>query len=312
MSRLIMPSILNQGVEGGKVFIASMINGTVHKYESGQWSNISPVSSNNYRVGGISDDGKKWIIPVYGGRLYLWNGTQYVEQQPLGNNNANWYFANISGDGKRMIAGIYGGRIYYSDGSGWGEVQPGGNANYNWTFATMSFDGTKYMCCAEMGRVYYYNGSQFVEEQPYGNNTANWYALTVDRAGNPLVAGSRSWRIYEKPIGGSWGEVQPVGNLSRAWRNAFISTKGFKHYISGIAGWGFTYFYDGTNWIDEGIFNNYNEFVSGSMADNGKRIIAGRNSRLYINMHDGNGYVEHTPAGNSDQSWFHVMTNKGI
>lgn len=314
MSRLIMPSILNQGVEGGKVFIAAIHQGALYKYEGGQWLSIPPVGGSPvYRWGSISDDGKKWIIPIYAGRLYLWDGAQYIEQQPAGNSDRNWQFACISGDGKRILAGIYGGRLYYFDGSGWAQVQPAGNSDRNWFSGAISFNGTKYMAGIDNGRLYRYDGSQFIEEQPVGNIDAQFMALAMDNAGNSVVAGRLYARIYEKTVGGSWSEVQPAGNINRLWRQASISSKGFKHYISGWAGTnGFTYFYNGSSWIDEGIFNGISANVSGAMAHNGRRIIAGTNNRLYINMHDGNGYVEHTPAGNSNQNWIHVMTNKGI
>ncbi len=312
MSRLIMPSILNQGVAGGKYFLASENGGKLYHYNSISWSDVSPVASAaNYRECSISDDGKKWIIPIASGRLWLWDGASYVEQRPAGNVDKNWIAAAISGDGNKMIAAVYGGRAYFYNGSNWIEIQPAGNVDKNWGGLSLNYTGSLLGIGIQGGRLYFGDGSTFTEQRPSGNIDLTWSNIKFCKDGTKAIACAAYNRVYLYD-GSNWIEIQPDGNTNIAWQQVGIDKNGIKFLSTTQFGGssGKMYFFDGTNWAIDLPRVGYSKRTFAAMSGNADVFIqAGYGDRLYIKK---NGvWVEHQPAGDSNRNWYSVTVNRG-
>jgi hypothetical protein len=112
--------------------------------------------------GPVAISGNKILAVKNHARLWLFNGSTWVEEQPAGNVNKYWLLVGISGN--NMVAVEYHGLIYYNNGSGWVPQNGVGQPNIsNWT--DVSICGNRilvvsaYIAFSYNGMVWYYNGS---------------------------------------------------------------------------------------------------------------------------------------------------------
>lgn len=314
MSRLIMPSILGSfGYKAGTQFLAAIsgAGGRLYHYNSITWTDVSPAGDANYTGASISDDGTKWLVCKYGGRVWLWNGKTYVEQTPAGSVDKNWYVCEISGNGKRMLVADYSGRAYYFDETSWNEIRPFGDINKSWTAAALNFDGTKFICAAmNNGRVWYWDGSSFIDQQIIGNVNANWSGVNISNDGTKLLATGGANHVYYFN-GSTWNKLT---STSVNYFNP-VASKDFSRIIVGSifqSSYGSLFEYTGSTWAEIPPINGDNKQCNAALDGDGNMLIVGVNgARLYI-KNGGGSWVEHQPAGNAAKTWRVVAVNKGV
>ncbi|RLC33057.1 hypothetical protein DRH14_05435, partial [Candidatus Shapirobacteria bacterium] len=94
----------------------------------------------------------------------------WIERQPAGDVNKNWYSVASDDDGSNLIACVNGGRLYTSSDGGvnWTERQPAGNADKDWRGVASDSDGSNLIASVFNGRLYTSSdgGASWTERRP--------------------------------------------------------------------------------------------------------------------------------------------------
>ncbi len=179
----------------------------------------------------------------------------WIETQPVGDTDKDWYSAASDIDGSNLIAGVDFGRLYISTNSGtsWTETQPAGDVDKGWRAVASDADGSTLIAGVFSGRLYVSTTSAatWTEVQPAGAANKLWQDLASDADGSNLIAAVGNGRLYlSTTTGATWAETQPAGNINVGWRDVASNDDGSKLLAINALGGVYLSTDGGTGWID--------------------------------------------------------------
>jgi hypothetical protein len=149
---------------------------------NGTWVKQNPggITSKNWSVGGMSDDGSVRFVAWSSGRIYVFENDVWTEHQPEGNVDIRWSYGAISGDGSVIIISCLtaaGGDLHTwkYENSTWSMLAPSGSTTITGYNIAINYDGSRYFFTAgNTGR--FWNGSAWTNM----SNTYFLYFMTRD------------------------------------------------------------------------------------------------------------------------------------
>lgn len=244
MSRLIMRGVLGSV---GKPHMVFGSYGSVTRFDGENWSVHAEFPSKNVQALDVHKE--KILAAGQNGRVKLFDGTSWIEQQPAGNADKNWILAVLGST--HMIVGAYNGRLYLHDGTSWSEQQLAGNVDKPW-FCGAHYKG-KFVVSTYPGRLYYFDGSSWSEIVPYGGTDRSIRAVAINEYGilYSIYTDFVYWYDFATQT-----HTQHKPKLSTA-NYAAVGINGNRFYAGEMSS-GKVYEYDGSSWSDMGLYGGAN------------------------------------------------------
>jgi hypothetical protein len=264
----------------------------------------------------INDLGTAANRLIYTNAYNTYTEIVWVERQPKGDANEDWYGLASDADGSHLIAGARPGRLWTSADSGanWTERRPGGDTNMNWSGVASDDDGSNLIAGnATIGRLWTSanSGANWTERQPAGDANKNWWGVASDSDGSHLIAGEFIGRLWTSAnSGANWTERQPAGDFDENWEGVASDADGSHLIVGNDGGRLYTSANYGVNWTERqpaGAANK--DWYSVASDDDGSHLIAGNSLRLYTSANYGVNWTERQPAGDVDKEWRRVASD---